>query len=136
MAAAPPCDPATASAIGWPAPVSSIRKSLRPCGHFAKSRSSAKGAEAAVAFEGTGAIVVGTYTAQSGQADIYLDGKQIATVDAYQDGERGVKAQEGLWHGFDLRPSRHTIRVVVRGEPFAGSQGSEIGIEDLVVYRK
>jgi hypothetical protein len=99
-------------------------------------RSSAKGAEASVTFQGTGAIVVGPYSAQGGQADIFLDGKHIATIDAYQDGEKGVKAQESLWHGFDLPPGRHMIRVLVRGEPFGGSQGSEIGIEDLVVYRK
>ena len=99
-------------------------------------RASRKGAEAAIQFEGTGAIVVGPYTAQGGRADIYLDGKQIAPVDAYQDGERGTKAQESLWHEFALKPGKHSIRIVVRGEPYADSQGSEIAIEDLVVYKR
>ena len=32
-------------------------------------------------------------------------------------------------------PYSDTIRLVVRGEPYQDSKGSDIGIEDLIVFR-
>ncbi len=96
--------------------------------------SAAKGAEASIAFEGTGAIVVGPYLATGGKADVYLDGKLDRTVDVYPDEDR-IKHGEAVWHAFGLKPGKHTVRVVVRGEPYPGSKGAEIQIEDIVVFR-
>ncbi len=95
---------------------------------------SSRGAEVVVRFEGTGAILVGPYLPDGGTADVYLDGKLDRTVDVYPD-EDATKNSDAVWHRFRLRPGKHELRLVVRGEPFPGSRGTTIGIEDLVVFR-
>ena len=96
--------------------------------------SDSKGAEASVGFQGTGAILTGFYLPNGGKADVYLDGKLNRTVDVYPD-EQGVKGGEDVWHAFGLRNQQHTVRLIVKGEPYPGSQGSEIALTDLVVFR-
>ncbi|MEK7754552.1 MAG: ADP-ribosylglycohydrolase family protein [Acidobacteriota bacterium] len=93
-----------------------------------------QGAEASISFEGTGAIVTGPYLPTGGKADVYLDGKLNRTVDVYPD-EDQPKSGEDVWHAFKLKPGKHAIRVVVRGEPYGASKGTEIGLTDLVVFR-
>jgi hypothetical protein len=95
---------------------------------------SEKGAEASITFEGTGAMVVGPYLPTGGKADVYLDGKLHRTIDVYPD-EEARKGGESVWHAFGLKPGKHTVRLAVRGEPYPGSKGSEIAIEDFVVFR-
>jgi hypothetical protein len=97
-------------------------------------QSNEKGAEAIVTFEGTGAIVVGPYLPTGGKADVHLDGKFDRTVDVYPD-EPNVKSGESVWHAFGLRNGKHTVRLVVRGEPYEGSRGSDIAVYDLIVFR-
>jgi hypothetical protein len=96
--------------------------------------SAVKGAEASIQFEGTGAILGGPYMPTGGQADVYLDGKLDQTVDVYPD-EDSRKGGESVWHAFGLQPGEHTLRLVVRGEPYGESQGAEITLTDLVVFR-
>lgn len=96
--------------------------------------SSAKGAEAEIAFNGTGAIVTGPYSPNGGTAQVYLDGKLDRTVDVYPD-EDSTKGGEAVWHAFGLKNGPHTIRLVVLGEPANGSKGANIEIEDLVYFR-
>lgn len=96
--------------------------------------SSTKGAEAGITFEGTGAIVVGPYLPNGGQADVYLDGKLHRTVDVFPD-EKSRKGGESVWHAFGLQRGAHNLRIVVRGEPYSESAGSEIGVDDLVIFR-
>ena len=95
---------------------------------------SRKGAEAAIGFEGTGVIVVGPYLPSGGKADVYLDGRMDRTVDVYPD-EPHAKGGESVWHAFGLKNGPHTVRLVVRGEPYGESKGTEIGITDLIVFR-
>jgi hypothetical protein len=94
----------------------------------------AKGAEAAIAFEGTGGMIVGSYLPTGGKADIYLDGKLHRTVDVYPD-ENSPKRMESVWHAFNLKPGRHEVRLVVRGETYGESKGADISIHDFVVFR-
>jgi hypothetical protein len=101
----------------------------------AARQSAEKGAEASVSFEGTGGILVGAYLPSGGKADIYLDGKLDRTVDVYPD-ENGRKSGEAVWHAFGLRNGKHTIRLVVRGEPYGGSSGADIVLTNLVVFRR
>ena len=97
-------------------------------------RAKTAGAEATVSFDGTGAMLVGRLDTDGGIADVYVDGKRMGATDAYNDdGERGG---EGLWGKFNLKPGPHTLRVVVKGEPFPGSRDTWIYLEDLIVYRR
>ncbi|MCX6630016.1 MAG: ADP-ribosylglycohydrolase family protein, partial [Candidatus Solibacter sp.] len=96
--------------------------------------SAAKGTEASVTFDGTGAILVGPLLPTGGKADIYLDGKLDRTVDVYPD-EESAKSGEALWHAFGLKAGPHALRVVVRGEPYPGSKGADIQIDDIVIFR-
>lgn len=101
--------------------------------------SSVAGAEASIAFQGTGAILGGTYLPSGGKADVYLDGTLHRTVDAYSD-EDTDRQDEAVWHAFGLAPGRHLLRIVVRGEPYRGSggdasSGSEISLSYLLVFR-
>jgi hypothetical protein len=93
-----------------------------------------KGAEVSISFEGTGAVLVGPYLPTGGKADVFLDGKLDRTVDVYPD-EDGTKQGESVWHAFGLKNAKHTVRLVVRGEPYPGSKGAEIGIDNLIVFR-
>jgi hypothetical protein len=95
---------------------------------------SEKGAEAAIEFEGTGAIITGPYLPTGGKYDVYLDGKLHQTLDAYSD-EKSGKGGESVWHAFGLKNGKHIVRLVVRGEPYPGSGGAEVGIDDLVLFR-
>jgi hypothetical protein len=96
--------------------------------------SSTKGSEAAIEFEGTGAIVSGQYLVTGGMADVYLDGELHSTVDVYPD-EAGWKGGESVWHAFGLPNGKHSIRLVVRGESYGESRGADIVINELIVFR-
>jgi hypothetical protein len=99
-----------------------------------EKRSKTAGAEATVTFEGTGAMLVGSLDTDRGTADLYLDGKLMEKIDGYNDdGDRG---SEGLWGKFDLKPGTHTVRVVVKGQPYPGSKGAWQNLEDLIVYQQ
>ena len=90
-------------------------------------------AEARITFEGTGAALTGILLAQGGKADIYLDGEFTSTIDTYSD-EESDKPREALWHDLNLHEGEHSLRIVVRGEPYAGSMGTKISISSLIVY--
>jgi hypothetical protein len=92
------------------------------------------GAEASISFEGTGAIVAGPYLPTGGKADVYLDGTLSQTIDVYPD-EKARKNGESVWHAFKLKPGKHTVRLVVRGESYGDSGGADVGIEDLVIFQ-
>jgi hypothetical protein len=96
-------------------------------------RSRSTGAQASVSFQGTGAVVVGALGNDGGYAEIYLDGKLVTKVDAYNDDDR---YNEGLWGKFDMKPGTHTVRILMNGQPYPGSKDAWINLEDLIVYRK
>ncbi len=93
-----------------------------------------KGAEATIRFEGTGAILVGPYLAEGGKADVYLNGKLHRTVDVCSD-EKANKGGEAVWHVFGLNRGRYTVRLVVRGEPYADHKGADVALDGLIVFR-
>jgi hypothetical protein len=102
-------------------------------------RANTAGAEASIEFEGTGAIIAGTYLTSGGTADIYLDGELHRTVDVYSD-EAANKYGESVWHAFGLEDGAHRLRVAVRGEPYRGdsgdvSNGTDVSLSYLVVFR-
>jgi len=93
-----------------------------------------KGAAALISFEGRGAIITGPFLPSGGRADVFLDGDLDRTIDVYPD-EGSAKPSEALWHIFGLDQRKHTLVLVVRGEPYPGSKGPDIAIEDLLVFR-
>ena len=101
---------------------------------WAGKLASKKGSEATITFEGTGAIITGSYLPTGGKAEVYLDDKLHSTVDVYPD-ENNRKYGEDVWHAFGLANGPHTVRLVVLGEPYTGSTGSDIVLEDMVVFR-
>jgi hypothetical protein len=40
-----------------------------------------------------------------------------------------------MWHAFGLKAGKHTLRVVVDGKPGPGSDGRDVAVEGLVVFR-
>ncbi|MFB3827600.1 MAG: ADP-ribosylglycohydrolase family protein [Bryobacteraceae bacterium] len=93
-----------------------------------------KGAEAAISFEGTGAMVIGPYLLKGGTLDVYLDGKLDRTLDVYSD-ERSDRGTEAVWHAFGLKNAKHTVRLVVRGEQYKNSQGADVGVDGLIYFK-
>ena len=96
------------------------------------------GAEATIDFEGTGVILVGTYlrSVTAGIAEVHIDGKLAATVDVSSDEEPDSKGMESIYHDFNLAPGKHTLKVVVLGKPYKDSKGSDIYLNDIVVFQK
>lgn len=93
-----------------------------------------KDAAAAIDFEGRGFVLVGPYLPDGGKADIFLDGKLAATVDVYPD-EDQRKGGEAIYHAYNLRPGKHTLKLAVRGERFGDSAGTAVALQDLLVLR-
>ncbi len=93
-----------------------------------------EGPEASVKFEGTGAILSGPYLPNGGVADFYLDGELHRTADVYSDAEQ-YRFNEAVWHAFGLSAGEHELRLVVRGEAGPGSSGSQVTLENLIVFR-
>jgi hypothetical protein len=100
---------------------------------YLENCSKAPRAEGTVTFEGTGAILDGSLGPDRGRAQVFLDGRSVAWIDA-SDGE--TTRGEGLWARYDLASGKHVLRVVVEGKPSATSKDAWIQIQDLVVYRK
>ena len=96
--------------------------------------SASQGAELTVTFEGTGAVLTGPWLPDGGVADVYLDDQPLRTIDVYSD-EENAKSSETVWHVFGLDDGSHTVRLVVRGEPYGESAGAQVVIDDLVVFR-
>jgi hypothetical protein len=92
------------------------------------------GAELTISFEGTGAILTGTYLPQGGTATVYVDGQPDRTVDVCSD-ENQTRGGESVWHRFGLTDRKHTIRVVVDGKPGPGSSKTDVMVEGLIVFR-
>ncbi|MCW5981413.1 MAG: ADP-ribosylglycohydrolase family protein [Bryobacteraceae bacterium] len=97
--------------------------------------SSTKGAEATVSFEGTGFILAGTYLPTGGKLDVQVDSQPAETVDVYIPEGDGQRGNESVFHRFGLAAGKHTVKVVVRGEPYEGSKGRDVVLKDLIVFR-
>jgi len=95
--------------------------------------SNANGSAAEIRFEGTGASVTGILLPHGGQAEVWLDGELHRTIDVYPD-ETMAKARESIWHAFGLEDKRHDLRIVVLGETYGESTGSDISITGLQVF--
>jgi hypothetical protein len=94
-------------------------------------RAGGAGAEAGLAFEGTGVAIVGTMNQVGGRADVYLDGAKAGEVDAWIP-ERTY--DNDYWHVTGLANGPHSLRIVVRGDTDGRSKGRLVQVERAVVY--
>ena len=79
-------------------------------------------------------MIVGPYLKNGGTQTSTLTESSVAKSMSIRTRTR-QKNGESVWHEFKLEPGKHSVRLVVRGEPYAGSPGAEIGVQDLVVFR-
>jgi hypothetical protein len=91
----------------------------------------APGAEAEMAFEGTGIAIVGRCTQEGGRADVFLDGQKAGEIDAWIP--KGTNDND-YWHVTSLPDGTHRVRIVVRADADARSAGKTVQIERAIVY--
>jgi hypothetical protein len=94
-------------------------------------RAAAPGAEATLAFEGTGVTILGRCSEAGGRADVFLDGTKAGDIDAYAPPRTH---DNDYWHVTGLAPGKHTVRVVTRSDAHPKATGAEVAIESAVVY--
>ena len=97
--------------------------------------SSTKDSEASIEFQGRGVVISGSYLPTGGTADVYLDGKLDRRIDVYSDNDGVREGNNAIWHTWGLKNGKHSVRLVVRGEPFRDSKGSAVSIDDAIIFR-
>ena len=115
------------------------RDEAQPKDYMARNRptvtgkaASGAGAEAVLTFEGKAVCVLGPMTQESGRADVWLDGKKMEHIDAYVV-ERTFDYD--LWRAYDLKPGKHTLRIVTRDDADARSKGKNVVLRRAIIYR-
>lgn len=90
------------------------------------------GQEATFTFDGVAVAILGRLDQAGGRADVFVDGRKSAVADAYIV-ER--THDNCLWHTYGLRPGRHTVRIVTRGDQDPRSHAARVVLSGAVVYR-
>ena len=83
-------------------------------------------------FEGIAVCVLGPMTQESGRAEVYLHGKKLDHIDAYVV-ERTFDYD--LWRAYDLKPGKHTLRIVTRDDVDTRSKGKNVVLRRAILYR-
>lgn len=112
------------------APPTDYTDYLRPS--VAGKAASGAGAEAVLTFEGIAVCVLGPMTQEGGRADVFLDGKKLDYIDAYV--VEGTFDYD-LWRAYDLKPGKHTLRIVTRDDADARSKGKNVVLRRTIIYR-
>ncbi len=97
--------------------------------------SNSKGDELVFSFEGTGVSIMGNWFKDGGKADVYIDEKLDRTIDTYYDYSNQQHANISIWHAFQLKPGKHVVRIVVKGEKNVNSLNSNIYITEAIIYK-
>ncbi len=95
-----------------------------------ESFSNAAGDSATVPFTGTGVTWITSLDANHGNADVYLDGAKVKTVDLYGGSKR---YQYVAYRATGLTAGAHTLRIVVDGTKNAASSGTFVPIDAIDV---
>jgi hypothetical protein len=93
-----------------------------------------KGESVEFTFSGTGVSLTGSWNKEGGKADIYVDNKFDRTIDTYFFFSNQQYGNTSIWHKFGLAPGSHKVRVEIRGEKRAESQGTKINLLDALVF--
>ena len=97
--------------------------------------SSEAGDEATLNFEGTGISVCGNWHRECGKADIFIDGKLRRTIDEYFWFADQIQNDMDLYHITNLKPGRHTLKVVVKGEKRPEAAGTDLYLTKAIVFK-
>jgi beta-galactosidase GanA len=95
-----------------------------------ESFSDTAGDSMSVAFTGTAVQWIAATANNHGIADVYLDGKQVATVDGYSS---GTDFQQVEYSVSGLSDSSHTLKIVVSGQKNPASGGTYVSIDAINV---
>jgi hypothetical protein len=102
-------------------------------GIAARKMSDQPGSEATLSFTGTAVALVGRHSQDGGRADVYLDGEKAGEIDAYIPDRTN---DNDLWHAYDLKPGKHSVRIVQRNDADARSNGKRLMVEFAIAYRQ
>jgi hypothetical protein len=97
--------------------------------------SSNAGDEAILTFKGTGVSIIGNWHKNCGKADVYVDGELIRTIDTYYFSGNQQHDNKSIYHISGLEQGSHTLKLVVRGEKRAESEGSNIYLSEAVIFK-
>ena len=97
--------------------------------------SKSKADELEFEFNGTGISLMGNWVKDGGKADIYLDGKYHRSIDTYYNYSKQEHRNISIWHVFQLKPGKHSVKVVVKGEKNKESLDSNIYITEAIIYK-
>ena len=95
-----------------------------------ESFSDTTGDSMSVMFTGTAVQWIAPTASNHGIADVYLDGKQVATVDGYSP---GTEFQQVLYSVSGLQNTTHTLKIVVSGTKNPASGGTFVSIDAINV---
>jgi hypothetical protein len=88
-----------------------------------------------ITFSGTGISIDGNWVKDGGNADVYLDGKLVRTIDTYFFYNKQEHENITLWHITGLTDSKHIVKLVVKGEKNPESLGTNVYITQAVIYK-
>jgi len=89
------------------------------------------GAEVVLTFEGTGAMVLGSYNKNAGLANAYLDGEKKRAINMYYPRPKGA---ESLYHIMGLPRGKHTLTIEVAGRKDPQSEDYAVFIDKAIVF--
>lgn len=93
-----------------------------------ESFSNKAGDSLTVPFDGTAVRWIGPKTNNHGNADVYLDGTKVATVD-----DSGSENQAVIFQKSGLTAGAHTLKIVVGGNHSSGSTDNYVSIDAIDV---
>ncbi|KZT71270.1 copper radical oxidase [Daedalea quercina L-15889] len=98
--------------------------------HNTLRSTSEPGASMTFSFTGTGIEWFGSQDARHGIAQVYIDGRKMQEVDAWNPMPR---KQQRIYWNLDLYPGRHTMKIVSTGQKSANATGMLVDIDALIV---
>ena len=97
--------------------------------------SSQPGDEALLSFEGTGISVCGNWMKDCGKADIFIDGRLKRTIDEYFGCANQIQTDMDLYHITGLKPGKHTLKVVVKGERRPEATAANLYLSKAIIFK-
>lgn len=100
-------------------------------GRYLGKASTTPGAEATLEFQGAAIAIAGYRGQNGGRADVFIDGEKRGEIDSYII-ER--TADNDLFHIRNLKPGVHTLKIVMRGDADARSQGKRVHLGTAITF--